>query len=173
MKKLSLVLIISVIITLTFSAHATEGQKIGFIQTQKVILETKAGKEGYVTLEKLVEELKQRMQSKESSIKAMEEELAKQGKMLSDDARLEKREELQKAYKDYSRMKEDAKVEIGNREKALLDKIIEQLAAVIEQVGKNEGYTLILDAEGPSVLFADSAQDISPLIVKEFDKASQ
>jgi len=174
MKRMFLILIISTFIAFAaMSANAEESPKIGFIQTQKVILQTKAGKEGYATLEKLVEEKKQQMQSQESLIKGLEEELSKQGKMLSDSSRLEKREELQKQYKEFSRMKEDAKLEIGNREKALLDKIIEQLASVIETVGKREGYTLILDAEGPSVLFADSAKDISPLIIEEFDKASK
>ncbi len=160
---------------LALFAGTVRGQdlKIGFIRTQKVILETKAGKEGYASLEGLVEQHRVTMQTKEDEIKKMEEELSTQGKMLSEQARLEKRELLQKAYKDYSRMKEDAKTEIGAREKALLDKIIDQLAKVIEKIGKEQGYTIILDAEGPSVLYSTEALDISTLIVTEFDKVYQ
>ncbi|MBN1295327.1 OmpH family outer membrane protein, partial [bacterium] len=61
----------------------------------------------------------------------------------------------------------------ANREKALLDKIIDQLAEVIRRVGKDQGYTIILDSEGPSVLFSDDTKDISSLIVQEFDKIAQ
>lgn len=173
MKKIMIIIAVAILATALGSTASAEEMKLAFIHTQKVILETKAGKDGYAKLEQIVEDYRQQMQAQEDLIKSMEEELAKQGKMLSDDARLEKREELQKAYKEYSRLKEDAKAEVANREKALLDKIIDQLADVINQVARDKGYTMILDAEGPSVLYADESKDISDLIVKEFDKVSQ
>ncbi|HPQ40446.1 MAG TPA: OmpH family outer membrane protein [bacterium] len=173
MKKMMLILAVAVLTAALGSTVSAQELKIAFIHTQKVILETKAGKEGYSKLEQIVEEYRQQMQAQEDTIKALEEELAKQGKMLSDEARLEKREELQRAYKEYSRLKEDAKAEVANREKALLDKIIDQLADVINRVAKEQGYTMILDAEGPSVLYADDSKDISSLIVQEFDKVAQ
>lgn len=174
MRKTALLLMITVLVGIWGVPCQAEGNtKIAFIHTQKVILETKAGKDGYAELEQLVELHKQKMQAKEAEIKAAEEELAKQGKMLSESARTEKRENLQKLYKSYSRLKEDAKAEVSAREKALLDKIIDQLAKVIEKVGKDNGYTMILDAEGPSVLFSDTAFNISELVVKEFDKSYQ
>lgn len=173
MKKIVCLALLAVfMIGLTESVQGQD-LKIGFIRTQKVILGTKAGKEGYATLEKLVEQHQTLMKQKEDEIKVMEEELSTQGKMLSEEARLAKRENLQKAYKDYSRMKEDAKTEIGAKEKALLDKIIDQLAKVIEKIGKDQGFTMILDAEGPSVLYATDALDISQTVITEFDKVYQ
>ncbi|MBN1880173.1 OmpH family outer membrane protein [bacterium] len=173
MKKLVCLLLTAGFMTCLGNVVQGQDIKIGFIRTQKVILDTKAGKDGYSTLEKLVEQHRISMQQKEDEIKKMEEELSNQGKMLSEDARLEKRESLQKAYKDFSRMKEDAKAEVNAREKALLDKIIDQLAKVIEKIGKDQGYTLILDAEGPSVLYSTDTLDISSLVVTEFDKVYQ
>lgn len=146
--------------------------KIGFIRTQRVILETKAGKEGYATLQNLVDQHRQKMTEKENEIKKMEDELAKQSQMLTDQARLEQRERLQRAVLDLNRMKEDAQTEIGNREKLLLDRIIDQLAGVIEKIGQEQGFTVILDADGPSVLYSDKAFDISSQVIAEFDKAS-
>jgi outer membrane protein len=152
--------------------HAEDTVKIGFIRTQRVILETQAGKEGYATLQSLVDQHRQKMTEKENEIKKMEDELAKQSQMLTDEARLEHRERLQRAVLDLNRMKEDAQTEIGNREKLLLDRIIDQLADIIEKIGKEQGFTIILDADGPSVLYTDTALDISNLVIAEFDKTS-
>ncbi|MBN1295201.1 OmpH family outer membrane protein, partial [bacterium] len=109
MKRTAMIFVAALCVIASVGDVWAQEMKIGFIHTQKVILETKAGKDGYAKLEQLVEEYKRQIQQKEAEIKAMEDELAKQGKMLSEEARLEKREELQKVYKDYTRLKEDAK----------------------------------------------------------------
>ncbi len=171
MKKIVYLVVILALLVMNSPLRADTSAKIGFIQTQRVILETKAGKEGYTTLQNLVDQRRQEMTAKENEIKKMEDDLAKQSQMLTDEARLEQRERLQRAVLDFQRMKEDAQTEIGNREKLLLDRIIDQLAEVIEKIGKEQGFTIILDADGPSVLYSDRALDISNLVIAEFDKA--
>jgi outer membrane protein len=173
MKKGMIFTVCLMLLLMCSVVAADEGIKIGFIRTQRVILETQAGKEGYANLQSLVDQHRQRIQQKESEIRAMEQELADQGQMLTEQARLEKREDLQRAIVSLNRMNEDAQNEIGNREKILLDRIIEQLAKVIEKIGQDEGYTIILDADGPSVLFSDQAKDISTKVIEEFNKISQ
>ncbi len=173
MKK-GIIVVACLLFTLACTlVEADENMKIGFIRTQRVILETQVGREGYENLQRLVEQHRQKIQQKENEIRAMEEELVKQGQMLTDEARLEKREQLQRAIVNLNRMNEDAQNEIGGREKLLLDRIIDQLAKVIEKIGQEHGYTMILDSDGPSVLYSDRTKDISAKIIEEFDKMQQ
>lgn len=171
MKKNICLIVVLALLMLGSPIRAENSTKIGFIRTQRVILETKAGKEGYTALQNLVDQRRQEMTEKENEIKKMEDDLSKQSQMLTDEARLEQRERLQRAVLDLNRMKEDAQTEIGNREKLLLDRIIDQLAEVIEKIGKEQGFTIILDADGPSVLYSNQALDISSQVIAEFDKA--
>ena len=49
--------------------------------------------------------------------------------------------------------------------------LVEQLRKVVDQVGQDEGYTLILEKGGPALLYADSKIDITEDVIKRFNES--
>ncbi|MCK4508857.1 MAG: OmpH family outer membrane protein, partial [Desulfuromonadales bacterium] len=51
----------------------------------------------------------------------------------------------------------------------LTRKILESLLKVVQQVGKSEGYAMVLEKTESSIVYADESIDISDKVIKAFD----
>ena len=52
----------------------------------------------------------------------------------------------------------------------LMQPIAEKLKKVIDEIGREKGYSLIIERQGPGVLYVREALDITDLAVAEFNK---
>jgi outer membrane protein len=147
--------------------------KFGFINTQKLIADSKAGKAGNKTMQDLVDKHKKAIDEKGAEIKTAESELEKQYKTITEQARTEKEETINKQRKELDRMKEDAQAEVSAKEKSMLNDILGDVGGVIQQIGKDENFTVIFGMEGPSILYADPVLDITDKVVKKYDDSQK
>jgi outer membrane protein len=143
--------------------------KLGFVNAQRIIEESKSGKEAYKQLKELQDTHKQSVEAKKAEIDKSEEELQRQYLTLADSAKAEKEEQLRKAKKDFQRMLEDADADIGRREKAFLEKIDKEVMVIIQAIGKEKGYTLIFGQIGSAVLYANPVIDLTDEVIKKYD----
>jgi outer membrane protein len=66
---------------------------------------------------------------------------------------------------------EDAQYEMKQLEKKVLDPIFKELQAVITEVGKKEGLTLVFEkSRSNGLLYADESLDISEVVRKTLDE---
>jgi len=175
MKKIMIVTTLCLCISFLAlgTVRAADEIKLGYVNAQRIIEESKAGKEAYGKLKELQEEHKTRVEGKKAEIDAEEAAFQKQYMTLSDDAKTEKEAELRRAKKDFKRMLEDADADIGSREKTYLEKIDSEVMEIIDRVGKEKGYTLILGQIGSSILYANPTIDLTEVIISEYDKTFQ
>src|SRR5207245_11699085 len=104
MKPRSMVL--GVMIALATAVWATgwgAELKIGVVDSQKVFESAKLGKKAKDTLEEYVRTRQKSVTDDEDDIKKMEDELAKQGAVLSPEAKKHKDEALRRKVADYQR----------------------------------------------------------------------
>ncbi|MBU4034468.1 MAG: OmpH family outer membrane protein, partial [Proteobacteria bacterium] len=93
----------------------------------------------------------------------------------SDEVRAEKEREYQKRLRDYGLKTEDAKLEMQQLEKKHMEPILKQLHDIIADVGKKNGYSIILEntmkglRNRTGLLYADDTLDISDQVQKELD----
>jgi outer membrane protein len=172
MKRLTLVLCLAAVALTLGPAKMLAGDemKIGFVNAQRIIDESQAGKEAYQKLKDLQEQHRQAVEAKKAEIDKAEEELKKQYLTLSESARAEKEEALRKAKKEFKRMLEDADADMSAKEKQYLEKIDKEVMAIIHKIGKEEGFSLILGNAGPSILYANPALDLTDRIIKLYDQ---
>lgn len=168
MKKVFLLVLVVVLIS-TATAFAADVTKIGFIDLQRALLESKAGKKARADLETLEKSKKTGIDEKVKAINKIEEELTKQASALSSDARKTKEEELDRLKRDLQRLVEDARVEIQKKEAELTEAILKDMSDVVEEFAKEEGYTVIFRSE--VLLFAKKDVDITEVVVKKFNES--
>ena len=99
----------------------------------------------------------------------MKETLEKQAPMLNADARAAKEKELQGKARDFQRWGEDYQNEINQKQVEKERAISMSLQKLIQKLGADEGYTLILEKNEAIVLYTSKAIDITDRVIKLFD----
>ena len=73
---------------------------------------------------------------------------------MTADARREKQELFERKRRDAARQMDDFQKELEKKEQALLQRVLQELSGVIDKVGKDRGFYLIVEKRGASVLYA-------------------
>ena len=151
------------------AAPAEEPVRIAFVDMQKALNESRAGKKALGELQKLMEERKAGLQKQKEAIEKKKDELDKQGLLLNEETRKGRESEIRTLERDYSRTLSDLKEEFGRRENEFTDGIRKDLLKVIEKIGKEGGYTLVLEKQYSAILYAPASIDLTETLIKRYD----
>jgi outer membrane protein len=151
------------------AAIANAETKIGFVDMQKAIQATAAGKKAKTELEGDFNKKKKDLEKKEADLKKMGEDLEKKKSVLSEEALGKKQAEFQEEMMKYRDVVGKSQVEIQKKERELTAPILEKMKKVIGKMAKDKGYTLILE-NSQMVLFATADSDLTDEVVKSFEK---
>jgi len=173
MKKF--LLLITVLALLTCShAYAepakSENMKIGAVDLIRALNESDAGKKAKTDLEFMIKSKQSSLDEKAKNIEKTKNEIEKQSSVLSADARKSKEEELEKMIREYQRLVNDSQTEVKKKEGELTGEIIKELRGIIETIGSEEGYTLILEGGEGQILFAKKEIDITDVVLKRHNE---
>lgn len=149
-------------------ARATD-LKIAYVDIQKAVNESNAGKDAKKAITKEVEKFQRQIADKQKELQTLKESLEKQAPMLTPDARATREKEYQNKLREFQRWGEDNQNEINQKRVEMERNISIALIKVIQKVGTDEGYTLILEKNENIVLFASKAIDITDRVIKAYD----
>jgi outer membrane protein len=168
MKKLLLLFVIAVLLT---GSHANaETIKIGAVDLLKALNESDAGKKAKADLEFLIKTKQTSLDDKGKNIDKLKSEIEKQASVLSPDARRSKEEELERLVRDYQRQVADSQNEVKKKEGDLTGDILKELREIIQKIGDEDGYTLILEGGDGQILFAKKDIDLTDSVIKKFNQ---
>lgn len=172
MKRILLTLSIISLMGLVFmtSVYAAD-IKIGVIDTQRIMAESKAGIATRTLFQKEVQEHNNRLQAKQKEIQALQEELNAKGKEMTAMALAEKQEKFSNTLKELTRMKNDITEDLETRDNELSQKILNAIRELVVQYSQKEKFTMILDKN--SLVSYDSTVDITDKIIQLYDAAQR
>ncbi len=168
MKRLVVLLLVCV--GLVASPVMAEVQKIGYVDLQKALNLSAAGKVAKEKIKTKVQSYDVDVQQRQEELKKLKEDLEKQAMLLSDEARNAKEREYQQKVKDYQRFTKDIQETLQQTDADLTRNILERLLKVVQDVGKNRGYTLVLEKTESSIVYADESIDMTDEVIKAFDQ---
>ena len=143
--------------------------KVAYVDIQKAVNECNAGKEAKKVITKDVEKFQRLIVDKQKELQTMKESLEKQAPMLTPDARTTREKEYQNKLREFQRWGEDNQNEINQKRMEMERNISLGLTKVIQKVGADEGYTLILEKNENIVLYVSKALDITDRVIKVYD----
>jgi outer membrane protein len=149
------------------NAFAFSEVKIGVINPQKIMDSTKKGISIQKRLEKLQGEKQQKIQALQDEIKKLQKDLTSPA--LNNDARQKKNIELQERQKNFKRYVEDARNEFARESQKEFLSLEKELMPLIENLGRQKGFTIIIDVTRPGIVYYDEAIDITADVVKAVD----
>ncbi len=143
--------------------------KIAYIDIQRAINECNAGKDAKKALTKEGEKFQRLIADKQKELQTIKDSLEKQALMLTPDARTNKEKEYQNKLREFQRWGEDTQNEMNQKRVEMERRISSDLVKVIQKLGTDEGYTLILEKNENIVLFGSKTIDITDRAIKAFD----
>lgn len=152
-----------------------ENLKIGTIDAQKILDKTQAGKKAKATMEEFVKSRQKIIDLEEQEIKNLEDEVVKQGPVLSAEAKKDKQETFQRKMLDYQKKVAELNKEVQSKKKEVLEDFNKTLDQVVKNIAEKEGYTVILDrnSEGGGLVYAKESIDLTDKVIQELDKRAQ
>lgn len=151
---------------LAFSSAAfAADSKIGYVDLQKVLNLSDAGKEAKDQLAGKVKKYQDEINARQEELKKLKDDLEKQGVLLSESARAGKEKDYQQKLKEFQRFTKDAEDELKGRDEEFTRKILEEIEKVIQEYGKKNGFAFIL-VRNETMIFADEKADQTDQILK-------
>lgn len=149
-------------------AHAAE-VKIGYVDMQKAIQSTAAGKKAKAELEGEFNKKKKELEKKEADLKKMGEDLERKKSVLSEEVLNKKQAEFQEEMLKYRDVVGKSQIEIQKKERDLTAPILDKMRKTIEKVAKEKGYTMVLE-NSQMVLYATADADLTEAVIKAYEK---
>jgi outer membrane protein len=161
---------LTLIMLLTSAGAALAAEtKIGFVDLQKALNLSVAGKGAKEKISGKVKEYETLVESRQEELRKLKEELEKKALLLSESARADKERDYQQKLKEFQRFTKDIQEELQQADADFTRRILEELFQVIKEVGEKENYTLVLEKTESSILFADDQIDLTAKIIKAYD----
>ncbi len=168
-KKNLLVIACCIVLGLVWCASSYAAEKVGYINLQRLVNESKMGKEAKDDILKMRQTKQAVVDNKLSDINKLREFINQKGDKLPALERRDKVELLQKMYKEYQRMVADAKEDITREDRELVAIILQKANDILKDVAKNKKYGIIL--KDPNAIgYLDPDVDITDLVLTELNK---
>ena len=154
------------------SRAADSPVKVGFVDIQAVISQSKEGLAARGKVAAEAAEKQKEISTKEAEIKQMDAELQKQSPILSDAAKKEREEEIRRRLRDLKRLTEDFNRDLAKRETELINDLLRDVSAVIRDYGKEKGYSLIVEKGQGGVIYGSDPADLTKDILERYNARS-
>ncbi len=170
MKRIITALILGCSLSLAATAFGADGIKLGSVDIQKVLLNSDAGKEAKEQLAVKANKYESEKNSREEELKKLKGELEKQNVLLSEQTRSAKEKDYQQKLKEYQRFLKDAQDDLQAKNDELTNKIVEGIVKLIQNYGRQNGYTIVF-VKNDGMVYVDEKADVTDAILKAFNES--
>jgi outer membrane protein len=168
MKKLALYLI-PLVLANTVAAQT----KVGLIDISRAVLSTAEGKSDLEALDKKFEPRRTELLKQSTDLQVLQKQVADGGAKLSDDARAELMKSIEHKQLDLQHAAENAQTEYNRERAEIIGRVLKKMAPVIDKYGRDNGYTMIFDAQfwpaGPVLWASGPTADITGAVVAAYN----
>jgi len=156
---------------LTCSSAWAQGVKIGFIDIQRIVAESQAGKKAKDRFQAQVKKAEADIQKERQDLEKLKTDLDKKGPLLKEEERRNLEADFQRRSVALQRSMSDQQQELQRKNNEMMAEILKELEQVVTEVGKSEKFTLIL--ERSQILYSDQAVDITSKVIEVYNNRTK
>ena len=168
---------------LTMAAHVAVAQtvpaptapgtlaRVAYFSPQRAFSESAEGKAAESRLSTFQADRERVVAEKSKALQAQQVALESSASLLSDAVRLQRGKEVERLKIEVQRYIEDADAELGFLQREIQAGFLARLQPAIEQVAREQGFQLVLNADQGTFVWADPAFDITGEVVKRIAAA--
>jgi len=147
--------------------------KIGYINSARIIQEYKGMRDLQEQYRKDVEEWERQAKAMEQEILDLQNELQTQDYLLSAEAKQRKLRQLESLRQKYQTFLEEIWGPNGKakqRNDEITRPVVEKINRILDRIGREEGYTIILDVAAGGVVYVADGLDLTDRILDELNR---
>ncbi len=148
-------------------AFGQEKIKVGFIDIQRAITESQAGKRAKERFQTQIKKVEEDLLKEKLELEKLKNDLDKRAPLLKEDERRNREADLQRRYLNYQRAMQDYQQELGQKEREMTAEILRELEKIVDELGKKDKFTLIL--ERSQILYSDQGIDITNRVIEVYN----
>lgn len=164
----NLILAIGIVVGLTAICSA-QSQKIGYIDLQSVVRDSKAGKAAKVSFENEFKTKRDIIEQKTRALENMKQDFIKNSSVMNDSTRNSKAEQIDTKEKDLNRTREDFREALQKKDLQLTQKILKDIEGIIRKIGLDDGYTMIFERTEAGLIYGNPSADITKIVIQAYD----
>jgi len=149
------------------------GAKVAFINPQAILQQSVDGKAAIARINALIQKKQKEGEDKAKLLQGNQQKLQTSGSVMNEAARSQLEKEIDRQQKEIERFQQDAQAEINDLQQEVQSDFLKKVNPVLEQVAKEKGVEIVLNAEAQIFAWANMGLDLSPDIVKKLDAASK
>ncbi len=149
------------------SAGAVEAQtlKIAYINSQEILMNAPGAEEAQQQFDEEMAGYQEEISQLETELQNLETALQQQQLTLSPEAKANREQQLQQKYQEYQQRTTQLQEMANQRRAALIQPVMDEITAVIEQIREEGAYSIILDAAAGSIVSADPSLDLTQQVI--------
>ena len=166
-KKLNIILLTFILLFTITSRLSAENISIVFVDLDKIIATSNAGKKAQSSLDKFAKKENQKFDNIESDLKKKEQEILKQQNIISKEELDKKVKSFQTEIKKLRKDKLDFNRSIIKKNQESTNKMVNEINKILTQYASNNSVSLIIQKK--NIIIGKTELDITPQILKEFN----
>jgi len=163
--KLLLITAFFLVFFLGSFSNAAEVNKIGIVDFQRIFELSEGGKAAQAEVKKQGEKLTADLQERNDEIEEIKKRIEREALVMDKAMRDEKEREYRIKFNDFKLLEKKYKDEIKALNFRLVNRLQKEIVRYIEEIGKKEGYILILEKRESGVVYAPNAIDLTDRII--------
>ena len=167
-KKWTFVLVCVVFLGMSDFCLAADVAKIGVIDLQRVMEASSAGKAAQAQIKQQKDKMETDLKDKGAEIEQIRQRLEREAMVMSKESREEKEREARIKLNDFKTLQKKYRTELQRLEKRLVSQLRDDTVALVNEIGKKEGYLLIISRVG--VLYSPNTIDITDKLIKRLNE---
>ncbi len=156
-------------VNFSFAADMT---KIGIIDFQKIVTTSSPGKIGKANINKQGKEMESTLKKKGMEIEAMKRKLDRESLVMSKEKFLEKQRDIRIKINDFKALKASYAQQFKQMESNLITKIKQDVLEITRKIGKQDGFTLILEKNETGAMYYLKSMDITDKVIAAYNKTA-
>ncbi|MFH1980568.1 MAG: OmpH family outer membrane protein [Pseudomonadota bacterium] len=153
-------------------AMSADVAKIGIIDFQRILDVSIQGKAAQEEINSKGKQWEATLQKKGDGIQAAQKDFERESLVMSKEQRMEKERDIRIQIGDFQKMQQ----EYGNAARQLqfehIQRIRNQVEGLVVEIGKKEGFLLIIEKKEAGVVYAPDSVDITDKVIKQYDASA-
>jgi Skp family chaperone for outer membrane proteins len=148
-------------------AQPRDGMRIGFVDIELVIENSRALRRGLDTMDEQLAERARVIDRREREFRRLRFELDNQERLITAEDRARRRAELADIQDDINRLRFEFEEEMRSKER-LIEPVLEKVMNIVADVAERDGFDLVL--RGEVVIYGVTSADLTSAVIAELDR---
>ncbi len=150
-------------------AAALAQQKVGYVDLQRALHEIEEGRTAKALLKRDFDEKQKQLDVKKSEFDKATTDFEKQAVVMSDAAKREKAQELDRRARDLQGVFLQLQKDLSEREQQATRGIIDKMAAIVREIAEADGFSLVLEKSSGGVVWGEPSLDITNELIRKYN----